>query len=224
MKIIYKIVNSLAVLAIIPVLLFLPMFHFIMTVGMSSSNQLVSLIGGMLNINEIIKNAAGIDFENLPEYYTLRGAYNMFFGENAQFNSAGFDTSALPEALVKFFTAAGILFALALLCAVIVLLVGLFTKKKMLAAGFSALGFVFAFAANKCFTHIASQLVSGKMSLVQIIKGMEALSQYKSYMDYINLDIRIFELSSAYTMLLLVFGVLVALNIGFHLAESTSSK
>lgn len=224
MKIIYKIVNSITVLAVIPVFLFLPFFRFIMTVNVNSGNQLLSLLGGMLDINEIIANASGIDLENLPQYYTLQSAYNMFFGDNAKFQTAGFDTSALPEELVRYFTAAGILLVLALLCAVIVLIIGLFVKKKLVTASVSALGFVFAFSAGKCFTHVSSQLVSGKMSLAQILAGMESLASYKDYLGYVNFDIRIFELSSAFTALLIVLGALVILNVGFHLADTTASK
>lgn len=221
MKVIYKILNSLAVLAMIPVLLFLPMFKFIMTIGVKSENQILSLIGGMLDINNIIKMAVGIDLENLPETYTLKGAYDMFFGADKQIPIEQFDTSLLPETLVKFFTAAGVLFVLALIFAVVVLILGIFTKKKLLTGAFAAGGFALVFAANKCFTHVASQLVSGKISLVSIIANMESMAKYKNYVDMINLDIRIFELSSAYTMLLMVFAVIVLLNIGFHIAEST---
>lgn len=224
MKIIYKIVNSIAALLIIPALIFLPMFRFIMVVGMNSSNQILSLLGGMFDINEIIKNASGIDLEHLPEFYTLKSAYEMFFGESAKIDAAGFDTSALPDALVKFFTAAGVLFVLALVCALVVLILGLFTKKRILTASFSALGFVFAFSAGKCFNHIAEQLVSGKMPLTQLISGMEALQNYKSYLDYINLDIRIFELGSAYTAVLVILGLIVLFNIGVHLAEGVGVK
>lgn len=226
MKIIYKIINSAAALAIIPVLLFLPMFRFIMTLGMSSSNQLLSLFGSMLDldIGSIISNATGIDFENLPEYYTIKDIYDMIFAEGSAFSTAGFDASALPEELVQYFTAAAILLACALILAVFVLFIGLFTKKKILSAVFAAGGFLCTFAANKCFTHIAQQLVSGKMSLIPIIEKIEALSSYANYLDYIDIDIRILELSSAYTMLLLIFGALVLINIGFHLAETTSTK
>lgn len=224
MKIIYKIVNTIATLAVIPVLLFLPMFRFIMVVDVSSGNQILSLLGGMLDINQIITKAIGVDLENLPEFYTLKSAYGMFFGENAQFANAGLDASALPAEMIHWFTAAGVLFVLALVCAVVVLILGFFIKKKLIPAGISALGFAFAFAAGKCFSHIADQLVSGRISLSSILANMEALADYKSYLGYIDFDIRIFELSSAFTMLLIVFGALVLLNIGFHLADSVSDK
>lgn len=222
MKVIYKIVNTLVALLTIPVLLFLPMFRFIVTVGVKSENQILSLIGGMLDINEIIMNATGIDLENLPEYYTIKNVYDMFLGDNAQISASEFDTSLLPDTLVKFFTAAAVLFAIALVCVVIVLILGLFTKKKTLTASFSALGFVSLFAADKCFTHISSQLVSGKISLTSILSGMESLAQYKDYLSYVNIDIRIFEIVSAGTMLFVIFGALILLNIGFKLAESVS--
>ncbi|MBQ8209934.1 MAG: hypothetical protein IJZ35_05070 [Clostridia bacterium] len=222
MKIIYKILNSAAVLAFIPVLLFLPMFRFIMTIGMNSSNILMSLLGSAFDINSVITQATGIDFSKLPETYTIPEIYNLLFSENATIGAAGFDISAVPEEIVNYFSAAAILLAVALFFAIVVFFVGLFTKKKLLTASFGALGFVSAFSAAKCFDHIAEQLVSGKLSLTPILEKLEALQDYASYLEYVNIDIRIFELSSAYTMLLVIFGAIVLLNIGFHLADSVS--
>lgn len=222
MKYIYKITNSLSVLALIPVLLFLPMFRFIAVVEASSDNQLISLIGGLLDINAIIEKATGINIENLPEFYTIKEAWEMFAGDGANEAFTQIDASVLPETAVKFFSAAGILFAVALLFAVLVLIFGLFTKKRIFTAIFSALGFGCTFAANKCFTHIADQLVSGKISVTEILSKIESLENYATYIDLINFDIRIFELDSAYTMMLVVFGALIFLNLGFKLAESAT--
>ncbi len=222
MKIIYKILNSAAVLALIPVLLFLPMFKFIMTVNVSSSNALLSLFGNMLDIESIIAGATGIDFSSMPEKYTILEAYNMLFGENATISTAGLDASVLPEELVKYFSAAGILFAVALVFAVLALFVGLFTKKKLLTGTFGALGFISVYSASKCFESVAQKLVSGKISLIPILENLESIQDYTSYLEYLNLDIRIFELSSAYTMMLIVFGAIVLVNIGFHLADSVA--
>lgn len=222
MKIIYKITNTLAVLALVPVLLFLPMFRFIAVVGASSDNQLISLLGGLLDINAIIERVTGINIENLPEFYTIKEAWEMFAGDGANAAFSQLDASALPETAVKFFSATGILFAAALLFAVLALIFGLFTKKKILTAAFSALGFVSTFAANKCFTHIAEQLVSGKISVMEILSKIEALAEYETYINLINFDIRIFELDSAYTMMLVIFGALIFLNLGFKLAESAT--
>ena len=223
MKVFYKITNSLVVLSLIPVLLFLPLFRFISVVNVSSSNILTSLIGGIVDVNALIEKATGINIKNLPEFYTISEAYNLFFGEKANNAFTDFDVSVIPENVIGFFTAAFALFAFALLCALLVLIFGLFTKKKVLPITFSAIGFVSTFAANKCFAYIADQMVSGRISVVNILKGVPALSSYESVMKYLDFDIRIFELSSAYTMTLIIFGALFLLSIGFMVAETTQT-
>ncbi|MCD7827477.1 MAG: hypothetical protein LUG85_02940 [Clostridiales bacterium] len=224
MKIIYKIVNTLLVLTLIPILLFLPMFQFIMTVGMSSENQILSLLGSFLDVEEIISSVTGIDISSLPENYTLLEAYNMFFGDEAQISAEGFDTSVLPDSLVKYFSAAGILIVIALALAAIVMILGLFLKRKkgIMVVG-SALSFGCAYAGGKCFTHIASQLVSGKISLVEIIAGIPAFSEYSSYISYIDIDVRLFKLSTAFSLTLVVLGAMFLLNLGFLIADQVSN-
>lgn len=224
MKILYKITNSIVTLAIIPVLLFLPLFRFIAVVDVASTNILTSLISGIVDINPIIEKVTGINIEKLPEFYTIRQAYDLFFGEKANGAFENFDTSVIPENVKGFFIAAFALFVFALVCALLVLIFGLFTKKKMLAVSFSALGFISTFAANKCFTFIAEQLISGKISVINMLKSIEGLAKYESVLKYLSFDIRIFELSSAYTMLLIIFGALFIIGIGFKLAESTASS
>lgn len=224
MKIVYKITNSLVVLSIIPVLLFLPLFRFVSVVNVASTNILTSLIGGFVDINPIIEKATGINIEKLPEFYTIQQAYELFFGEKANNAFSEFDISVIPENVIGFFTAAFALFVFALICALLVLIFSLFTKKKFLSISFSALGFVSVFAANKCFTYIADQLVSGKISVVNILKGVKALTEYESMLKYLDFDIRIFELSSAYTMLLIIFGALFLVSIGFMIADSTQTN
>ena len=221
MKILYKVTNSLVSLAIIPVLLFLPLFRFIAVVNVASTNIITSLIGGIVDVNALIEKATGINIENLPEFYTISEAYNLFFGEKANEAFSGFDASVIPAEAKGFFIAALVLFVFALVCALVVLISGLFTKKMVLPATFSVLGFVSTFAADKCFSFIAEQLVSGKISVVNMLKGVEALSNYESVLKYLSFDIRIFELSSAYTMLLIIFGALFLISIGFKLADST---
>lgn len=228
MKYIYKITNSLAALALIPVLLLMPMFRFIAVIGTSSGGEnplmgvVTGIIGEIFDINAIIEKAIGINIENLPEFYTISEAYNLFAGENANEALKSFDVSLFPETVINFFTAAGILFIAALVFAIFALIFGLFTKKKIIPAVFSVLGFISTFAANKCFTHIADQFVSGKISLVDIFSKLEALAGYEKYIQMIDFDIRIFELGSAYTMMLVIFGALILLNIGFILYDSVA--
>ena len=224
MKIVYKITNSLVTLAIIPILIFLPLFRFVSVVSIASTNILTSLIGGLVDINPIIEQATGINIEKLPEFYSVKQAYDLFFGEKANGAFADFNMSVIPENVKVFFTAAFVLFVFALLCALLVFVFGLFVKKQTIPAVFSALGFVSTFAANKCFTYIADQMVSGKISVVNILNGVKALENYESALKYVDFDIRIFELSSAYTMMLMLFGALFLISIGFMIAESTQNS
>lgn len=222
MKIIYKAVNTLAVLAIIPVLLFMPMFRFIITVDISSDNQILSLLGGLLDISSIIKQLTGIDLENIPEFYTIKEAIGLFSGENAKISASDVDLSVIPPEITKFFTAAFVLFIIALVFALLTLLIGLFTKKKGLAASFSLLGLVSLFSANKCFSYIAQQLVSGKISPSSLLSSLKSLADYKDYLSFVNIDVRIFELSSAYTLMMIIFGAVIIFNIIFMLAEKSA--
>ena len=222
MKIIYKAVNTLAVLAIIPVLLFMPMFRFIITVDISSDNQILSLLGGLLDISSIIKQLTGIDLENIPEFYTIKEAMGLFSGENAKISASDVDLSVIPPEITKFFTAAFVLFIIALVFALLTLLIGLFTKKKGLAASFSLLGLVSLFSANKCFSYIAQQLVSGKISPSSLLSSLKSLADYKDYLSFVNIDVRIFELSSAYTLMMIIFGAVIIFNIIFMLAEKSA--
>ncbi len=226
MKIVYKIINSLLTLAIVPVLMFLSMFRFIAEIGTSSTNALGQLAGlftsalGDGSVNSIIANLTGIDIENMPEFYTLKEAYDLFFGESASDIFSQFDASILPEELVKGLSAAGILLIAALVCAVIVLILGLFTKKRLFTASFAGMGIICTVAANYAFNTVSQQLCSGKISIIDILSQMEAFEKYSTYINMLNVDIKILELSSAYTMLILIFSALIILNVGFKLADS----
>ncbi len=224
MKIIFKILNTITALALVPVLLFMPMFRFIMTIGLSANNQLLSLIGSLFDVQSVIKTATGIDFEKLPEFYTIPELYDLVFSKNSAFSTAGIDFSALPEDALKLFSAAGVLFAAALVFAVILIITGLFTKKHLLTSFFGLSGFLCTFAANKCFSSVAERIVSGNISLVPVIEKMEALSNYSNYLKYIDIDIRILELGSAYTLLLVIFGAIVFMNVIFYLVQAVSDK
>ena len=146
----------------------------------------------------------------------------LFSGENAKISASDVDLSVIPPEITKFFTAAFVLFIIALVFALLTLLIGLFTKKKGLAASFSLLGLVSLFSANKCFSYIAQQLVSGKISPSSLLSSLKSLADYKDYLSFVNIDVRIFELSSAYTLMMIIFGAVIIFNIIFMLAEKSA--
>ncbi len=227
MKIIYKIVNSLLALCVVPVLLFLPMFRLILTVGMSSSSGLGILggiIGSAIDMNKIIANVTGIDLEHLPEFYTLKAAYDTLFGADAKLSAGDVDVSALPDGLISSFRNMLITLACIVLIALVIIIIGVFTKKIAANIALSGAGFIGTFVMNRFFMNAAGPLVSGKMPVKSILAAVKSLEQYKSSLDYIDIDIRIFQLSSAYKMLFIVFGVLILFNIIFFFIQQSDNN
>ncbi len=227
MKIIYKIVNTVLALCVAPVLLFLPMFRLILTVGMSSNSGLGILggiIGSALDMNKIIANVTGIDLEHMPEFYTLKEAYDTLFGSGAKLAAGDVDVSALPDGLISSFRNMLITLACIVIIALVIIIIGAFTKKIAANIALSGVGFIGVFVMNRFFMNVAGPLVSGKMPVKSILAAVKSLEQYKSTMDYINIDIRIFELSSAYKMLFIVFGVLILFNIIFYFIQQSENN
>ncbi|MCR5783551.1 MAG: hypothetical protein K6G90_12560 [Clostridia bacterium] len=227
MKIIYKIVNALLALCVAPVLLFLPMFRLVLTVGMNSNSKLGILggiLGNALDINKIIANVTGVDLEHMPEFYTLRQAYDTLFGSEAKLATGDVDINALPEGLIPAFRNMLITLACIVIIALAITIIGIFTKKIAANIALSGVGFIGVFAMNRFFMNAAGPLVSGKMSVNSILAAVKSLEQYKSTLEYIDIDIRIFELSGAYKMLFIVFGVLILFNIIFHFIQQSENN
>ena len=226
MKILYKIVHSLLLLAIIPILLFLPLVRFIMVLSLSSSSGLGllgGLIGNAIDVNKIVSNAIGYDLSTLPEYWRILDIRSFFFGENAKIKTEGFDLSAIPETVTGPVRAAIILLIVAVAFAVIALITGLIVnKRKWIAAIPSLLGVGCAVGANALFSKGAELLVSGRVSVQSILQNVPALEQYKTYLEFLKVDIRIFDLSSAYTMLLLVLAAAAVFSVIMTIVEYVS--
>ena len=178
----------------------------------------------MLDINAVIEKAIGINIEKLPEFYTIQEVIELFGGETTKNAFADFDTAILPDAMKIFFTMAFVLFAAAIVFALLTLISGLFAKKLTVPSIFSVLGIASVFGAKYSFTYVADQLVSGKISVVSILQKLPALESYQNYIKYLNFDIRIFELSKAFNALILIFAVVVAVNIIFKIAVSVSDN
>lgn len=226
MKIAYKITNAVAVLGIFPALLLLPVFRFIAVVNTSTgggSNPLMGLLGGLvggiLDINSIIEKITGINIEKLPEFYTVSDLYEMFAGEQAQ-AFAGYNTDVIPEQMKNFLIIAAVLLALAIVFALVTMISGFFVKKITVPVVTSALALGSAFGAKFFFTNIAEQLISGKIAVTSLLLGVPDLTKYEKYISYIDFDIRILELSHAFTAFLILLAVILILNIGFRIALS----
>lgn len=228
MKIAYKITNAVAVLATIPALLLLPLFRFIAVVDMASDKGILSAIGGLLgnvlgdnmNINSIIEKFTGINIEKLPEFYTVFDLYDMFADEQAAEAFAGFDMSVIPEQMKTFLIVAAILILVSVFFAFMTMFTGFFAKKITVPIVTSVLAIGSAFGAKYFFGNVAQQLISGKIAITTILKGVPSLKSYSSLIDFIDFDIRILELSHAFTVFMVLLVLILLLNIGFRVALS----
>ncbi len=224
MKIVYKISNLIAGLAIIPVVFFLPMFRFIAKVSIGSDNQLLSMLGGLLgnafDVNTIIENVTGINIEELPEFYTIPELYEMFMGENANGAFSGFDFSVVPEEMKTQFILFAVFFLVAIFFTFVTMISGVFAKKITVPCVTSALALASGIASKMIFTNAVAPLISGVTSVTTLLTGVPALASYKSVLKYLDFDIRILELSHAFTVIIIILAAIFILNVAFRLALS----
>ena len=226
MKIAYKITNAVAVLAIIPTLLFLPILRFIAIVGMAPDKGFISQLGGMLggvlgdsfDINTLIAKFTGIDIENLPEFYTVSDLYDMFGDKQASELFTGYDMSVIPQQMKIFLIVALVFLLLAILFAFATMIAGFFAKKITVPIVTSALAIGSAFGAKIFFGNVAQQLVSGKIAVTTLLKGVPSLRSYSSILSFLDFDIRILELSHTFTVFMILLVLILLLNIGFRVA------
>ena len=227
MKYLYKILNTAVTVAFIPVLVFLPMFRLILTVNMSSSSSLGilgGLIGSALDMNQIIANFTGIDLEHMPEFYTIKDAYTTLFGDGAKLDTADVDIAALPDGLISSFRNMLIALAVVLIIALVILIIGLFTKKLGANIVLSGAGIIGTWAMNRFFMGAAGPLVSGAMPVSSILAAVGSLADYQSSLQYVDIDVRIFELAGAYKTMYLIFGVLLLVNIIFLIIRQSDDN
>lgn len=217
MKAVYKIGAVLLLLAILPVLIFLPFVKIIVV------SDVASLFGSTPSIL-------------LDESYSLKELYELYENNKEAIASSGFSLSSLPENFISALKVPGItflvLFALALLCMVLALFFVLFSKNKRGAMVLSALGAASAFGMNTAFNNIAKPLINGAISVTDLL-GEEFLSKISGGMSALGsalmsilgggskqlIDIRLLNLSSAYLFMLLLFLGVILWSVAFTLME-----
>lgn len=195
MKLFYKIVCSIFAFAIFPVALFLPFIRITLDSTLAS----------------VIKNVLGI---SIPSKMSLYDFYNTIsdFSDQETINlslSSILDNDAIEPLKTPFIMFATFLL-LALVFAVVVIVFALFTKKKMLATVFSALGLISTFAMKLAFTEFATPFLNGTVSIASILDI--SLLSFLGTINYL-------ALSSAYSVMIVLFLSLIAINIGFKVTE-----
>ncbi len=215
MKAFYKIGTVLLALAIFPVLIFAP---FVKIIVVSDIASFFSSTPSVL----------------LDDSYSLKDLYDLYIANRDTLSSLNLSADSLPETVVEAVRVPGIvflvLFAVAIVCAVLVIFFGLFSKNKRGAMVLSAIGAACSFGMNMSFNNIAKPLVNGSISITDLL-GEDLLNQLsgglaslgESLMSLFGsgelVEIRLLSLSSAYLFMLLLFVGVIVWSVVFTLVE-----
>lgn len=217
MKYLYKIIVALFVLAMIPTLLFLPVMEIATT-----SDILDSYLD---------EYGLGTDPTLMDVFTAVENLIATMEESDTEYNLSW---DVVPEIMRAPLIAFIIFLALTVLLAILTLIMGLFTKKYTLTGCFAAGGLLSAVITNYCFDKTVIGLIDGRIDLLSLytsitgdssIESMysliESISSYSSTIgsvisslvgDY-DLDIRILELSTAHSIILVLFGAVVLVTI-----------
>lgn len=229
MKILYKIVTPVLTALIFPVILFMPFFRLI--TASDTVNQLLSKYG-------------------LGEQITLLDLYHAVSNIKAQASADGktlnFSLDVIPQQARGYLAAFSVFFAIAVICAVLIIILSPILKKKLVISGISLFGVLSSFLMNVFFDKAAHGFISGEIDVIDIYTAVTgdssvstltglvgnilgAVSGESSQLggilnsllgDYTGVDIRILELSSAQTFMILIFGAVTVFTVVMRLAQT----
>ena len=217
----YKELNSVILILLVPVIMYLPMFRFICTVESASAgiNALTSILGQTIDIKSIIKQFTGIDVDKIPEFWSFSDVKQNFSGDNAKIKIDDINFSSFPSGLTSPVKTAFVFLIISLSFAVLALITGIAVKKKWIPAVSSCIGLVCFLCYGRYATSAMELLRTGKVSAANLLTKINSLSSYSNYLKYIKINIRIFELSSAYTVGIIIFVASAAVSLVFWLIE-----
>ena len=215
MKALYKIGVAVCALAIFPVTIFAPFFKLIITTDIASF---------LSKESQII----------VDDSYSLRQLYDLYLQNRETLSSSGFSLSALPENVVSALRIPAIvflaLFALTIICAVLLLFIGLFSKQRRGPVIVSVIGAASALGMNIAFDNFAKPLIKGTVTVKDIF-GEEMISKISGGMSTLGeaiqsifgnsnqlIDIRLFSLSAAYVFIILLFVAVLLITVFYTFA------
>ncbi|MGI6772198.1 MAG: hypothetical protein ACOX5C_01485 [Acutalibacteraceae bacterium] len=199
MKYFYKAVMAILSLALFPVFVFLPLIR------LKFSGSIGTMINKVLG-QELPKNLS---------LYKIIEVLNKVKAEYPSLSSSKLweneSIASIKTPLIIF----AVLIAVALIMGILIFIFGVFTRKKLLTALFSAIGLACSIAMNPVFEMIAKPFMSGKISLGSLL-GI-SLANILGSVSYL-------ALSAVYFVFLLLFGVMTAFTIAIKVVEYNSGK
>ena len=160
MKTAYKITMPILMIAIYPVLLFLPLLHLNITSSLAGSLSANLGIKEYSSLMDILKMGKGMDETQSALWKTMG---NAFMDKDGTIGSVFTNT----KYLYFFAVFAGLMLVLALVTAILAIVLRKYTLPTCFAAG----TLVSAFAMNKSFDAFAKPLITGQISLSSFLSS-----------------------------------------------------
>jgi len=233
MKVLYKTVTPILAVLIFPAMLFMPFFRLI-TASDTVNKMLAEYgLGEQITLFDLFHAVSNIKDKAAADGKTLN-----------------FSMSVLPEEARGYLTAFIAFAAAAVVCALLIIILSLATKKKIPVFSAAVLGIFSTVMMNFFFDKAAHGFITGEINVIDIytaVTGDESVSTLTGLVgnilgavnsesgalgsilnsflgDYSGVDIRILELSSAYIFMLLIFIAAAVFTLVMKLAENTSDK
>lgn len=200
MKTVYKILGTICYLAVFPVMYFLPLIRFHITSSFSESLMSSLNFKEYLSLSYIVKMLSNTT-EQQDTLITL--IMNVINNKESKISGMFTNKPWIIAALVF----AALMLVLCLATAVITVV----TKKVGLSVGLGAGSIVSALLMNFCFKRFAEPLLSGKISLANLISGTDTSTTIVSSLLGGALRIDALQLAVAFSIavMLLVIAIII---------------
>lgn len=188
MKIVYKIITPIFILAIFPVLFFLPILHLNITSSLAGSLSSNLGIPEYTSLYQLVKMGGNMNETQSALWKTIGQA---FMDKDSTIGSMFTNT----KWLYVFAVFAGLMILFALVTAVL----SIVTRRYGITLGFSLASLVSAFAMNKSFNAFAHPLLTGEISVSSLLSGSDTTGILSNLLGSLA-KVESLELAVAYSM------------------------
>ncbi len=203
MKAVNKIVIFLLAFSVFPVTLFLNIVRGVFSISESSSLYTI-----------LSKLAEDMVNSSLELTYSLKEIIQKIGDGGISFAGMSFDLSKIPPELLNgkgWVIAAGVLFVVALIIAIVIMGCALFTKAYKTISCLGAGGAVCCFAAMRCFAKFAAPYLNGSLDIGEILAealigdNEDLLGTLGSAFLKKSISVDAFELGNAVNLVFIIF-------------------
>ncbi len=208
MKIVDRIVTALLSFAVIPVAIFTPLLHWIYQItAWSLLNGITSLFGDSTISST---NDNGLTQDD----FSLYALYDLIKGFGLDFENMG-EPHVTVEPYLVYVKLAAAFFALALVIALAIGIVSIFSNAKKTQIGMAAAGILSLVGMNISFAKFADPMVEGKFTVGALFDV--------DFLSYIT-KVEALNLSSAWVFMIMLFAGIILWNLSIMLTTDKTEE